>query len=38
VNDKKVEILTGRTSKEQRKRILMEFAPISNNPKNTVIP
>jgi hypothetical protein len=35
MNDKKVEILTGRTSKEERKRILMEFA---NNPNNTVIP
>lgn len=35
--EKKILILTGRTGKEARKQILLEFAPQSNNPGGVIV-
>lgn len=37
IPDKKIDILVGKTKPEARERILREFAPKSNNPKNKPI-
>ena len=37
MQDKKIDILIGKTKPETRERILREFAPQSNNPKNKPI-
>ena len=34
LKDKRVEILTGSTDEDSRKRILMEFAPVANNSRS----
>lgn len=35
--EKKILILTGRTNQETRKKLLLEFAPRSNNPENKIV-
>lgn len=37
IKNKKIILLTGKTDQQTRKRYLMEFAPLSNNPSGKVI-